>query len=65
MQKSPPPFIWACPEEKNILDCVLLTFPLDQLTDWVDRAFHHRTLNMVACTLIPRSLFICIIAWSS
>lgn len=21
MQKSPPPFIWACPEEKNILDC--------------------------------------------
>lgn len=20
MQKSPPPFIWACPEEKNILD---------------------------------------------
>lgn len=23
MQKSPPPFIWACPEEKNILDCEL------------------------------------------
>jgi hypothetical protein len=21
MQKSPPPFIWAVPEEKNILDC--------------------------------------------
>lgn len=23
MQKAPPPFIWACPEEKNILDCEL------------------------------------------
>ena len=23
MQKSPPPFIWACPDEKNILDCEL------------------------------------------
>lgn len=21
MQKAPPPFIWAVPEEKNILDC--------------------------------------------
>lgn len=21
MQKSPPPFIWASPDEKNILDC--------------------------------------------
>jgi hypothetical protein len=24
MQKAPPPFIWACPEEKNILDCELM-----------------------------------------
>jgi hypothetical protein len=23
MQKSPPPFIWACPEENNILNCKL------------------------------------------
>lgn len=24
MQKSPPPFIWASPEEKNMLDCECL-----------------------------------------
>lgn len=24
MQKAPPPFIWAVPEEKNILECELL-----------------------------------------
>lgn len=45
MQKSPPPFIWACPEEKNILDCMLSTFPLDPLTDWFDRALYHRKLG--------------------
>lgn len=27
MQRSPPPFIWASPEEKNILDCELMCVP--------------------------------------
>jgi hypothetical protein len=52
MQKSPPPFIWACPEEKNILDCmsgpgsVLELCPCSQRV-WDSRltrnyrAFHH------------------------
>jgi hypothetical protein len=52
MQKSPPPFIWACPEEKNILDCMSGPDPLLELcpcsfrtlgdrADTNDRAFHH------------------------
>jgi hypothetical protein len=28
MQKAPPPFIWAVPEEKNILDCECSHHPL-------------------------------------
>jgi hypothetical protein len=51
MQKSPPPFIWACPEEKNILDCMSGPGPVRAVTlqltglgssaDTNDRAFHH------------------------
>ena len=44
MQKSPPPFIWACPEEKNILDCESRCndlLPSEVLT-WTRRALHHR-----------------------
>lgn len=27
MVKGPPPFIWASPEEKNILDCMFARTP--------------------------------------
>lgn len=45
MQKSPPPFIWAVPEEKNILDCECRVRSAPRLW-WCEannscRAFHH------------------------
>lgn len=29
MQKEPPPFVWAVPDEKNILTCERITFHID------------------------------------
>lgn len=37
MQKSPPPFIWASPEEKNMLDCESLV-PFNPYTLARDRS---------------------------
>jgi ubiquitin-conjugating enzyme E2 J2 len=50
MQKSPPPFIWACPEENNILNCKL---PLPQLlAELIDRAFYCRKLISLVITWV-------------
>lgn len=32
MQREPPPFVWAVPDEKNILTCELLSRPARALT---------------------------------
>lgn len=31
MQREPPPFIWAAPDEKNILTCTLVFLSLKKL----------------------------------
>jgi len=41
MQKSPPPFIWACPEENNILNCK----PPSARSKLMIRAFYRRKLT--------------------
>ena len=33
MQREPPPFIWAAPDEKNILNCTLHLFTFHSLTN--------------------------------
>ena len=33
MQREPPPFIWAAPDEKNILNCALCRLTLHLLAD--------------------------------
>jgi len=35
MQREPPPFIWAAPDEKNILNCTLCCLNLSRLTDLI------------------------------
>lgn len=42
MQRAPPPFIWACPEEKNILDCECTRFKGRNAELMGTRAFHYR-----------------------
>lgn len=44
MQKEPPPFVWAAPDEKNILTCESygLVAETGGLTTTVNREFHHR-----------------------
>jgi hypothetical protein len=42
MQKSPPPFIWACPEENNILNCKLP----GARSKLIIRAFYRRKLKL-------------------
>lgn len=44
MQKEPPPFVWAAPDEKNILTCELcgLSAEIGGLMTTVNREFHHR-----------------------
>ena len=44
MQKEPPPFVWAAPDEKNILTCeyTLLPITIGLLTPTFCRELHHR-----------------------
>ena len=54
MQKEPPPFIWACPEEKNILDCeltarVIISYPTT--TSQADSAGHFIIVRILGVSL--------------
>lgn len=45
MQREPPPFVWAAPEEKDILTCAPILSPsvYSLLTHFSYREFYHRT----------------------
>lgn len=45
MQREPPPFVWAAPEEKDILTCAPIHphFACSLLTHHLHREFYHRT----------------------
>lgn len=51
MQKEPPPFVWAVPDEKNILTCAFVSdirfTPADTRRLHVDRELHSRTSTLV------------------
>ena len=62
MQREPPPFVWAVPDEKNILTCTscLQTLPGQVVltTVAVLRELHHRaSLSCVSCA--ARQLGVC------
>jgi ubiquitin-conjugating enzyme E2 J2 len=56
MQKEPPPFVWAAPDEKDILICALT--PLSRhdliLIPFTSREFYHRTTVPPAFDAHPR-----------
>lgn len=44
MQREPPPFVWAAPDEKDILTCALIvTLTCATYSDYTYRELHHRT----------------------
>ncbi len=61
MQKEPPPFVWAAPDEKNILTCESgqLVARLGGLTASVNREFHHRMSTVEHWSLVLATLIYC------
>ena len=50
MQRDPPPFVWAAPDEKNILTCEYTppSYHLRSLTVPFDRELHHCTSGIIS-----------------
>ena len=53
MQREPPPFVWACPDEKNILTCKhrFLLSPLLAAQNVFRRELPHREPHLLPPTL--------------
>ena len=66
MQREPPPFVWAVPDEKNILTCTscLQTLPGQVVltTVAVLRELHHRALIQLSLCVIVLT-FLLTSAW--
>lgn len=60
MQKEPPPFVWAAPDEKNILTCESsgLVAGTSGLTATVNREFHHRMSTVAHWSLVVQHSYI-------
>lgn len=56
MQKEPPPFVWAAPDEKDILTCALSFSHVMELVliPFFPREFYHRRTAHFATNVLAR-----------